>query len=626
MWWSRRVLVPVVLAISVAAALHGAVPGMGWNNCQIDCATWAPDDALIRSTALQLNHLGLVKAGYTLLNLDDAWMGDRTSDGLLQPNITRFPDFNATLAFARSLGLQIGLYVAAGDKTCSGRPGSCNHEISDAAQFVNWGIAHVKDDACSTCRDPRRKGAPEDYAVMAASLKQAAAEQGTLPPLLMVEGQPPFPLAADGLHGDVRRVGHDINAKWLSMLSLVDIGSGLWMYAKPGFFNDLEMMELGNGDFVAEQGDAALARSRAHMTMWAIMKSPLVLSTNLSALGPQTLAVATNALAIMVNQDPLGAQARRVKSTPPAEGGHPLWPPRSSSGALHRRDARDIAAAAAPCNSRRATQRWRWSSAVDSAAPVNRTGPAPPPQNGTLWTTDAAGFAWCLAMPTSGIWSVVPYAPGNASHPSACVDQGSVSSWRALPAANPTPNATRGENEDEFAFVWRNGDRPYGFAWGQDPGSSGPLPHTRWLQSNPPGGNWVGDLAAASEPTSRGVPFSPATASVLDDNHVGKVTTRPGSEFCLDIVSGGNVETWAAPLEGGRSAVAVLNRSPVAQCVVVEFTEVLASLSPAPRVGKHRFVVRSAWGEEGTNHGDSYRCHVPAHGAALLVLEPDHDS
>jgi hypothetical protein len=51
------------------------------------------------------------------------------------------------------------------------------------------------------------------------------------------------------------------------------------------------MMELGNGEFIAEQGPEALARARAHMSMWAVMKSPLVLSTNLSALGPETLQV-----------------------------------------------------------------------------------------------------------------------------------------------------------------------------------------------------------------------------------------------------------------------------------------------------------------------------------------------
>jgi hypothetical protein len=182
----------------------------------------------VRSTAALLNSSGLAEAGYRHLNLDDAWMQDRTADGLLQPNVTRFPDFAGTMSYVRSLGLSLGVYVAAGEQTCSGRPGSCGHEAADAAQFVRWGISHVKDDACSTCRDPHKKGAASDYKAFATALQRAAATHGSLTPLLMVEGQPPLPLAADGEHGDVRRVGHDINAEWLSMLSLVDLGSGLW--------------------------------------------------------------------------------------------------------------------------------------------------------------------------------------------------------------------------------------------------------------------------------------------------------------------------------------------------------------------------------------------------------------
>jgi alpha-galactosidase len=120
-------------------------PIMGWNNCQIDCGPWAPDDNLVRSTAFLLNHTGLAAAGYTYLNLDDAWMAtNRTADGKQQPNPLRFPDFLATIAYVKSQGLHFGLYTAAGAKTCSGRAGSCQHEEIDSAQFVEWGIDHVK--------------------------------------------------------------------------------------------------------------------------------------------------------------------------------------------------------------------------------------------------------------------------------------------------------------------------------------------------------------------------------------------------------------------------------------------------------------------------------------------------
>ena len=583
---------------------RGATPILGWNNCQLDCAPVFPNDAIVRSTAVLLRSTGLADAGYTHLNLDDAWMSyQRDLSGSLQPNTTRFPNFTDTLAFVRSLNLSVGLYTAAGDKTCSGKTGSCRHEDTDASQFIQWGISHVKDDACSTCRDPTKKGAAADYTAMMGGLKRAAEKAQVEAPLLMVEGQPPFPEAADGRYGDVRRVGHDINANWLSMLSLVDIGSGLWPYARPGFFNDLEMMELGNGDFVADESAAALGRARAHMTMWSVMKSPLVLSTNLSALGRATLSVATNAIAIGVNQDPLGTQARRVKSTPTSS--YQLPRPR-------RRDLRDVIAVAAKCDARRPTQHWKWSHAVDNHREISSVSAASNPavvaENGTLYTIDENGFAWCLAMPYSGIWSVVPYAPGNTTHPSACVDgSGEASSWQAKPVPGP---------RESYAFVWRRGDRPYGFAWGQDLGSSGPLPHTRWLQSNA-GGNWTGNLLEAARPGSSGASFSPAAATIIDDDCVGHVGTARGSDFCLDVVHGGNVETWTGALQGGNTVVAVLNRSPVLQQVVVDFSEVGVNVS------QHRNVsVESAWGERGRLLPDrsGYACEVAGHSAALLVL------
>jgi len=247
-------------------------------------------------------------------------------------------------------------------------------------------------------------------------------------------------------------------------------------------------------------------------------------------------------------------------------------------------------------------------------------------RNGTLFTVDTDGSAWCLGMQFSGIWGIWPYTPpssnrtgtsssngtgtSSSAHSRACVDStGQASSWRA----EGVPGG------DNVAFVWRNGNRPYGFAWGQDVCSSGPLPHTRWLQSNR-GGNWTGDLMAAAQPRSIGVPFSPATASVIDDDGVGHVSSSPGSDFCLDIVSNGNVETWAGPLEGGRVAVAVLNRSPSTQRSVIMLEDVGFNAS-LPAGGSVK--VRSAWGEQGKliDDGQRYVVVVQGQGAALLVFE-----
>lgn len=46
--------------------------------------------------------------------------------------------------------------------------------------------------------------------------------------VLTVEGSPPADIITHGGYGNAKRVGHDISPNWGSMISLVDIGSGLW--------------------------------------------------------------------------------------------------------------------------------------------------------------------------------------------------------------------------------------------------------------------------------------------------------------------------------------------------------------------------------------------------------------
>ena len=66
------------------------------------------------------------------------------------------------------------------------------------------------------------------------------------PMVLTVEGSPPADLITHGGYGNAKRVGHDISPSWSSMMSLVDIGAGLWPYAHGsnnatfgGWWNDL---------------------------------------------------------------------------------------------------------------------------------------------------------------------------------------------------------------------------------------------------------------------------------------------------------------------------------------------------------------------------------------------------
>ena len=138
--------------------------------------------------------------------------------------------------------------------------------------------------------------------------------------VLSIEGGPPIANVSAGGHGNKRRVGTDIKASWYSMIGLVDGGSGLHEFAHNatghatgGFWNDLDMLEIGNGEFSANV-DAA----RAHLSAWIICKAPLLMGADLRTLRPEILQVLLNKEAIAILKDPLGVQGRRVVSLPPA--------------------------------------------------------------------------------------------------------------------------------------------------------------------------------------------------------------------------------------------------------------------------------------------------------------------
>ena len=92
------------------------------------------------------------------------------------------------------------------------------------------------------------------------------------------------------------RVNLDLNDKWAE-------------FAGPGAFNDPDMLQVGKGK------STTINEHRTNFLMWSIAKSPLLLSTNLTALAetsPALLALLKNDEVIAVNQDELGVQARKL--------------------------------------------------------------------------------------------------------------------------------------------------------------------------------------------------------------------------------------------------------------------------------------------------------------------------
>ena len=123
-------------------------PPMGWSSWYSFGANLNETRVIQMADALVAT--GLRDAGYTLVNLDDAWLSPaRDRYGRIEGDLVRFPSGIKWLADEmHSRGLRLGLYGCPGVRTCEGYPGQFEHEYQDAATIAGWGVDFWKADNC----------------------------------------------------------------------------------------------------------------------------------------------------------------------------------------------------------------------------------------------------------------------------------------------------------------------------------------------------------------------------------------------------------------------------------------------------------------------------------------------
>jgi alpha-galactosidase len=316
-------LLPAVLALRAptAQALENGVartPPMGWNTwntfgCNIN-------ETLIRQTADAMVANGMRDAGYKYVVVDDCWFNtNRDAQGNLQAHPTRFPSGMRALGdYLHARGLLFGIYQAPLDQTCAqyfdsipGSTGSLGHEAQDARQFAAWGVDYLKYDWCSPT------GTINEQVARFAIMRDALAATGR--PIV-------YSINPNSIHektgpqrnwGDVAnmwRTTEDITNAWdtgqtngypMGIQNIVNVNVPLAGYARPGGFNDPDMMEVGRSGLTDTE-------QRSHFALWAVMASPLIAGNDVRNSSAATLAILNNARLIAVNQDSLGLQAVQV--------------------------------------------------------------------------------------------------------------------------------------------------------------------------------------------------------------------------------------------------------------------------------------------------------------------------
>ncbi|WP_419805418.1 glycoside hydrolase family 27 protein [Terriglobus sp.] len=306
-------LLSLAAATTLAAQTSPApTPPMGWNSWNHFAGKVTDVD--VRATADQLVSTGMRDAGYVYVNIDDTWQGKRDASGIIHAN-EKFPDMKALADYVHSKGLKLGIYSGPGEQTCAHYEGSLGHEAQDAQTYAGWGIDLLKYDLCSFSKQmaAERAAHPDDpkaatKLMIAAYKKMGDALRATGRPIL-------YSLCQYGLEepwkwgpqvgASMWRTTDDINDTWARMFIIAQSQSDLAPFAGPGHWNDPDMLEVGNGGMKTEE-------YRQHMTLWAMLASPLLAGNDLTKMTDADKSILMNRDVIAIDQDPLGKQATRL--------------------------------------------------------------------------------------------------------------------------------------------------------------------------------------------------------------------------------------------------------------------------------------------------------------------------
>jgi alpha-galactosidase len=322
-------------------------PPMGWNSWNAYHDTVTGDNVIHAARAMVSS--GLKYYGWTYINIDDSWQGQRGGKfNGIQPN-NKFPDMAGMCSEIHGMGLKVGIYSTPWETSYAGyvggssddphgawthvtrRLGKFSYADNDAQQWAAWGIDYLKYDWNPRSTRPTAETAEQfhdDSATMSTALRKSGRDV-----VFSYSNSMPFNNIADqsAIYNCWRTTG-DIGDSWISMAerafyftphrrgqtTLQGSPSDKWVpYARPGHWNDPDMMVLGVVNFGGKQHPTGLTPNEqyVHMTAWCMASAPLLLGCDLDKLDAFTLNLIENPEVLAIDQDSLGKQATLASNT-----------------------------------------------------------------------------------------------------------------------------------------------------------------------------------------------------------------------------------------------------------------------------------------------------------------------
>jgi alpha-galactosidase len=309
--------------VTTSAAINNLAktPPMGWNSW--NCFGANINETQIKQVADAMVSTGLKDAGYIYLNLDDHWMAtSRDASGNLRGDPTRFSSGMKALGdYIHSKGLKFGIYGDRGSVTCyfrdnepksATKSGSKGFEVQDAKTFASWGVDYLKYDNCEIGYAAPAATMQSEYEKMRDALANSGRD--IVFSICSWEFQPWMPNT-----GNLWRTTTDIINTWKKssgdwswgILDIIDLNEPRAPYAKPGAWNDPDMLMVGN----YRNGGPTDEEYRSHFSLWCMMAAPLIMGNDIRNMKQVTKDILLNNEVIAVDQDTAGIQGTKIKSS-----------------------------------------------------------------------------------------------------------------------------------------------------------------------------------------------------------------------------------------------------------------------------------------------------------------------
>ena len=308
-------------------------PPMGWNSW--NCWGGSVDQEKMLASAKAMVASGLIEHGWSYINIDDGWQGERSgSFNGLQPN-EKFPSLKELCDTIHGFGLKAGIYstpwvmsyaghlggsaenpqgtkqtwekVPVNQKKLPKAIGKFSFAKNDAQQWAAWGIDYLK-------YDWNPVEAPETHE-MADALRASGRD-------IVLS------LSNNGGHGglfdriaDIAplaqswRTTDDVTDTWGSVAG-IGFSQEKWApFQKSGAYNDPDMLVVGHvGWGKPHPSRLTPDQQYSHISLWCLLGAPLMIGCDLTKLDAFTLGLLTNDEVLEIDQDELCKQAVRIGS------------------------------------------------------------------------------------------------------------------------------------------------------------------------------------------------------------------------------------------------------------------------------------------------------------------------